>query len=151
GAVDGSGINNALDTTDPANRKSFTLDGTITVTFGNVGGDETFNANNVKDASFEPTNGTTSYSRLKMFSNSSPEQKGFLAFDFVPTLTATCGVTNAAQILDARFSAQPRLGDRVALELRRCFLPWGDPASDFCPSCTGAVTRSHATYNTIPW
>jgi hypothetical protein len=108
GAVDGTGINNVLDVNDAAESQVVHAQRLTTVTFGNATGDETFGSDIVKDASFEPSNGTTSYSRLKLSSSSNPEQKGFVAFDFVPTLTSTCGVTSAAQILDARFSLQPR-------------------------------------------
>src|SRR5262249_40510371 len=122
-----------------------------TVTFGNVSGDETFNADIVKDASFDSGNSALSYSHLKLNGSFTPEQKGFVAFDFVPTLSSQCGITSASQILDARFSVQPSFADPPNLELHRCLMPWGDPASDFCNACSGSVTRSHSTYNSIPW
>ncbi len=148
GAVSG-GANNTLNTTDPANQPSFTLDGTITVTFGDSGA-ETF-AGVGRDACFQSNASNLSHTRLRLYPGPGVEQKGFVRFDFTSALAGVCGVTSSAQIVDARFSGRPELGHGQTLEIRRCFKPWGDPPRDFCAACVGSVTRSFATYPTIMW
>ncbi len=142
---------NLLDVNDSTNQRSFVMDGTITVTFGSTGL-ETF-AGIASDASFDPRagQGNTSYERMIINPATVPETKGFVRFDFAGTLATTCGVTTPAQILDARFSLMPDFGGSTTLEVRRVFKPWGDPDRDNCISCPGAVTNTHARFNTVPW
>ncbi len=148
GAIAG-GANNVLDINDPENQVSFALDGTMTVTFGDTGL-ETFGSV-AKDASFIAGLTTWSHARLWLYPYTNPEMKGFVAFDFVPTLANQCGVTASADILDARFSGVPSLGHRTTLELRRCLMPWGEPPNDWCANCPGSVTVGHSTYPTVAW
>ncbi|MBC7772881.1 MAG: hypothetical protein H7210_10330 [Pyrinomonadaceae bacterium] len=148
GAVTG-GVNNVLDINDPSNGRSFTLNGTISVTFGDTG-NETF-PSVARDASFNSTLSSTSHASIRLIPQLSIPTKGFLGFDFVPTLANVCGVTDAANILDARFSMIPKMGVAGVVQFRRCLLPWNEPPSDLCVSCVGAVTRQNATHNTVPW
>jgi DNA-binding beta-propeller fold protein YncE len=148
GAISG-GPNNVLNVNDPVNHQSFVLDGTITVTFGDTG-NETFGSVG-RDASFDAGQANLSYSHVRLFPGTTPETKGFVLFDFVPTLMNQCGVTSSAAIVDARFSLMPHFLHRNTLELHRCLMPWGDPPTDFCQSCTNAVTRTYSKYATIPW
>lgn len=148
GAVTG-GVNNALDTNDASNMRSFVLNGSITVTFGDTG-DETFRSV-ARDASFDSTLSSTSHATIRLIPQLSIPTKGFLGFNFVPTLSTVCGVTDASSIIDARFSLLPKLGEASVVQFRRCLLPWNEPPRDLCVACSGAVTRQHATYNTVPW
>jgi len=148
GLVSG-GANNVLDTLNPANYGDFTLDGTITVTFGNTG-NETFSSI-AQDASFTSTLSSTSHWNIRLYPALAIPTKGFLQFDFVPTLTNVCGVNDPASILGASFSLAPKLGYANTIEFRRCFQPWSEPPRDLCVSCTGALTRQNSTHNTIPW
>jgi hypothetical protein len=145
----GSAFNNVLDAGDPQNNQSFTLNGSITVTFGDTGLD-TFGSV-AKDASTLQGLTSWSHSRWWLYPFANPRMKGFVQFDFVDTLMTQCGVTDPADILDARFSGVTVLGHRNTLELRRCFMPWGEPPIDWCQNCAGAVTMTHSTYPTIPW
>jgi hypothetical protein len=145
----GGGPNNVLDTADPANHATFTLNGSISVTFGDTGV-ETF-GNIAKDASFIPGLTTWSHAHMLCYPQTNPPLKGFVAFDFIPTLTGVCGVSNSAQILDGRFSAVTMLAHRPVLLLRRCLMPWGEPPNDWCADCPGAVTVNSATHPSIPW
>lgn len=142
---------NVLDVGDPQNQKSFTIDGTITVTFGDSG-NETF-PGVASDASFDPRSGqgNTSYDRMILNPVTIPETKGFVRFNFTDTLANQCGVTDPASIVDARFSLMPDFGSPSSFEVRRVFKPWGDPDRDNCISCSGAVTNIHARFNTVPW
>ncbi len=149
GVVSGGGTNNVLDVNDPANRPSFILNGSITVTFGNVG-DETF-PGVAQDASFVPGSSTLSHTHLMLYPGTLPEQKGFVRFDFIPTLTGVCGVTSSAAILDARYSLLPDFGGRNTVEVRRCFRPWQEPPADGCVSCPGSLTNAYSMYPTLPW
>lgn len=143
------GTNNVLDVNDPGNRKSFLIDGTITVTFGDTGR-ETF-PSVATDAGMIAGLTTWSHSRWILNPTANPEMKGFVSFDFVPTLRDVCGVENAAEILSASFSAMPFLGHQNDIELRRCFMPWGAPPRDWCRDCNGAVTVQYSTYPSIRW
>lgn len=147
----GGAANNALATGDPANRKAFTVDGSITVSFGDAA-IHTF-ASVARDAGFSAAagEGDVSHDGWRLSPNTTPATKGFVAFDFAPTLTAQCGVASSADILSASFSALPRFGHRNALELHRSLKPWGDPPQGGCTGCAGALTRTHATFPTIPW
>lgn len=142
---------NLLDVDDPDNRKSFTIDGTITVTFGDTGA-ETF-PGVANDASFDPRSGqgNTSYDRMILNPVTVPETRGFVRFNFTDTLATQCGITDPAAIVDARFSLMPDFGSPSTFEVRRVFKPWGDPDRDNCISCSGAVTNNHARFNTVPW
>ncbi len=148
GAIAG-GANNVLDVNDPANRVSFQIDGTITVTFGDSGL-ETF-PSVTHDASFVAGLSDVSLDAVRLYPASSPETRGFLSFDFVPTLTGVCGVTSPTALLDASFTLQPSHAHRRTVEFRRCLMPWGDPPNDWCFGCPGAVTRNHAKHTSIPW
>ncbi|MCA8960570.1 MAG: hypothetical protein KDC38_08655, partial [Planctomycetes bacterium] len=149
-ALHGAPANNVLDPLDPGPSVAFTIDGAITVTFGNVSGLESLPPVAI-DAGFNAGLSNVSHDHWRLYPSTSPEMKGFVAFDFVDTLIAECGVTSAAQIIDARFTAQPQHGNVGQLELRRCLMPWGEPPNDWCFGCGGSVTRSHATYPSIPW
>ncbi len=145
----GAAANNVLDAADPANALSFEIDGTITVTFGSLG-TETF-PSVARDASFAAGLSDVSFAHMLLYPTTTPEIKGFVAFDFAEILAGDCGVADSGDILEASFSAQPQLGHLTTLQLRRCLMPWGEPPNDWCFGCTGAVTRSHATYPTIAW
>jgi hypothetical protein len=142
---------NMLDANDPDNHKSFVIDGTITVTFGDTGF-ETFSGV-AHDASFDPRSGqgNTSYDRMILNPTTVPETKGFLRFNFVDILASECGITEADSIVNAEFSLLPDFGAPSAFEVRRVFKPWGDPERDNCISCFGAVTNIYARFNTVPW
>jgi YVTN family beta-propeller protein len=142
---------NVLDVEDLDNRKSFVMDGTITVTFGDAG-IQTF-PGVASDASFDPRQGqaNTSLDRMIINPTTVPETKGFLRFGFTDVLAADCGLSDPNLILDARFSVLPDFGAPTTLEVRRVLKPWGDPERDNCISCPGAVTNNHARFNTVPW
>jgi len=148
GLVSG-GADNVLDTTDITNARSFTLNGSITVTFGDSG-DETFSAV-AKDASFNSALSSTSHWNIRLYPQTTIPTKGFVAFDFIPTLQSMCGVASGADILDARFSLMPKIGYANTIEFRRCFQPWNEAPIDLCVGCSGVLTRQHSTYNTILW
>jgi YVTN family beta-propeller protein len=143
------GTANVLDVNDPGNRVGFVIDGSITVTFGDSGL-ETFGSV-ARDAGFQSSLSNVSHARWRLYPTASPEMKGFLAFDFAPTLQNVCGVTDPARILDASFTVSPEFGQAAAIELRRCLMPWGDPPNDWCFGCANAVTVNHAKHNTVAW
>lgn len=145
----GSPSNNVLDVDDPSNQHSFTIDGTITVTFGDQG-DETF-PGVARDAGFVAGLGNVSHARWWLYPQASPEMKGFIRFDFTDALINDCNVTDAADILEAGFTHTPFIGHVNTIEARRCLMPWNDPPRDWCFNCTGSPTRNHASHNTIPW
>ncbi len=149
GVVRGKGANNILDPGDTSNQRTFTLDGTITVTFGDTG-NEIF-PSIAREASFNSALAALSQDFVRAFASTNPPTKGFIAFDFVTTLAETCGVTDPNDISGVTFSLLPRLGAVNTLELRRCLKPWNPPVRDECVGCMGSLTRQHATFNTIPW
>ncbi len=146
----GAPANHVLDPSDPAHTLDFTLDGTITVTFGDVTGLETF-PGVAQTASFNPGLGNVSHDHWRLYPTTSPETKGFVRFDFPGLLASECGVTDASEIVGARFTANPFYGNRNTLELRRVLMPWGEPPNDWCFGCGGTVTRQNATHPSIPW
>ncbi len=148
GDVDGGGLNNVLDPNDPVNQVGFTLDGTVTVSFGDSGSENYSGV--ADDASFVATLTTWSHTSWWLYPYTTPEMKGFVSFDFVPALTAL-GVNSGSQIVDARFSVQPEFGHLTTLEARRSFMPWGEPPTDWCSSCPGAVTTIHAQFPSVFW
>ncbi len=147
--VRGGGVNNVLDVSDGANAKSFTLDGTITVTFGDTGL-ETF-PGVAEDAGIIPGLTTWSHARWWLYPFTNPEMKGFIKFQFQDALANECGVTDSADILDARFTHLPNIGHRNALELRRCLMPWNAPPRDWCANCSGAVSVRDSSYPSVRW
>src|SRR5262249_9515648 len=100
---------------------------------------------------FSATSGNLSFGHMMLFPYTSPETKGFVAFDFLPKLSGDCGVSDPKKILDASFSALPLLGHANTVELRRCLMPWGEPPNDFCSGCSGAVTLTYSQYQTVAW
>ncbi|MFN0058669.1 MAG: hypothetical protein ACKVX7_09465 [Planctomycetota bacterium] len=149
-ATYGAASNNVLDPSDTTNELTFEITDSITVEFGNVTGVETF-GNAAKDASFNPGLSNVSHDHWRLYPATNPETKGFLAFNFVSTLSTECGVASSSEILDARFSGLPEFGNTNTLQLRRCLMPWNEPPNDWCFGCSGALTRTHATYTTVPW
>lgn len=147
--VRSSGVNNVLDVSDPANMKSFVLDGTITVTFGDTGL-ETF-PGVAEDAGIIPGLVTWSHARWWLYPATNPEMKGFIKFQYRDILMNDCGVTDSADILDARFTHLPNLGHRNTLELRRCLMPWNAPPRDWCSNCSGAVTVRDSSHPSTRW
>ncbi len=143
------GANNPLDTNDPSNIRSFLLNGTITLTFGDTG-NETFSSI-AQDASFNSSLSTTSHHSIRLYPSLAIPTKGFLRFDFIAPLTTIAGVSTSAAITDARFSMVPKLGLAATVDFKRCFQPWNEPPRDACVSCIGAVTRTSSTHNTIAW
>ena len=76
-----------------------------------------------------------------------------MRFDWANAFGSLTGVTNAAQILDARFSLSPELGDSQRLELRRCLQRWNDPATgnDFNSNPSGGPTWNSSAHGTKAW
>lgn len=149
-SIYGQPFNNALDPGDPRHQLSFTQDGTITVTFGDATGTETF-GDVGRTASFNAYLSNVSHDRWRLEPTTSPEMKGFIAFDFVNRLANDCGVMQSAQIMSASFTVPPSTGNLVDLEFRRCFMPWQSPPRDWCFGCPDTLTRQHSTRPTIPW
>lgn len=145
----GGTANNALDVEDLENQKSFTIDGTITVTFGDTGLD-TFTGVGV-DAGFVFNLSNTSQDHMILAPTTFPKTKGLLRFNFVDTLTNQSGVTDPARITDARFSLMPDHGSPANIDLKRIFKPWNDPDRDQCIACTGTVTTTHAQFGVMTW
>ena len=145
----GMDANNILDTDDPANEASFTIDGTITVTFGNTGS-ETF-PSAARSAAFTSGLSNVSFAHILLYPFTSIEIKGFVAFDFIDTLADECGVDDGDEIVAARFTAQPLMGHTNTIELRRCLLPWQEPPNDWCFGCSGAPTLNSASHPNIAW
>ncbi len=149
GVVNGSGVNNELDTADPANHGAFTLDGSIRLTFGSTGDEMVPSV--AHDAAFDAALPSMSYAAWRVYPNTPIPTKSFVKFDFIPTLATECGVTDPADIQAAGFSVKPKRGAATTVELRRCLMPWNEPPRDQCLGCPGSVNRSNATHPTIPW
>lgn len=146
----GEPANHVLDPADPRHQLTFTMDGTITVTFGSRDGTESL-PGVARVSAFNPSLGNVSHNAWRLNPSTTPEVKGFVAFDFIDPLTFECGVTDASRIVDVAFSGPPYTGAIATLELRRCLMPWDEPPTDWCFGCGGALTRQNSTHPSIPW
>jgi YVTN family beta-propeller protein len=141
---------NVLDTADAANHKSFELDGTITVTFGD-GGLETFSGA-ATDAGIVAGLNSWSHARWWLADYTSPKPMiGFIRFDFASALTGDCGLTASSAIVDARLTVRPEAGHRNTIELRRVYKPWNAPPNDWYSGCGGVVTMDQAQCGQLNW
>ncbi|MBX3403389.1 MAG: hypothetical protein KF699_08270 [Phycisphaeraceae bacterium] len=145
----GAPANNVLDSDDANNLKSFTIDGTITVTFGDSGLD-TFVGVGI-DAGFTHNDSNVSHDHMILIPTTFPKTKGLLRFNFTGILSTQSGVTDPASIVDARYTLMPDHGAPTTIDVRRIFKPWNDPDRDACNSCPGSVTTAHAQWNTLQW
>ena len=145
---------NAIDPSDPVNRRSLVIGDRLTITLG-ASGYENLNVPVHDSAMVGPGLATWSHDSVWL----SPANGGpgfttaFVRFDWANAFRSVTGVTNAAQIVDARFTLSPELGDSQRIELRRCLQRWSDPPAggDFNSSPTGGPTWNSSAHGTKSW
>jgi DNA-binding beta-propeller fold protein YncE len=145
---------NAIDVSDPANRCSLIVGDRLTITLG-ASGYENLTIPVHDSAMVGPGLANWSHDSVWLSTaNSGPNfTTAFLRFDWASAFRAVTGVTNTAQILDARFTLTPELGDSQRIELRRCLQRWADPAAagDFNSNPTGGPTWNSSAHGTKSW
>jgi DNA-binding beta-propeller fold protein YncE len=149
-----AGVANALDVTDPANRRVLSATDRLTITLGASGYENLTIA--VHDAAMVgPGLSTWSHDSVWLFPvNSTPAfNTAFVRFDWSGAFRTSTGVTNSANILSASFSLSPEFGDSQTIQLRRCLQRWSDPATggDFNSNPTGAPTWNSSAHGTKTW
>jgi DNA-binding beta-propeller fold protein YncE len=141
------GVANALDPADPANRISFALGASLTVTLGASGYENITIA--VHDAAMVgPGLDTWSHDSPWLFPlDGGGANTGFVRFDWRARFAQVTGLGSAADLLEASFSLHPDFGDAQRIEVRRTLKKWSDPAtgSDWNSNPTGGPSwRDHS-------
>jgi len=145
---------NAIDPADPANRRSLVMGDRLTITLG-ASGYENLTIPVHDSAMVGPGLATWSHDSvwLSTASGGPGFTTAFVRFDWANVFRSVTGVTNAAQIIDARFALSPELGDSQRIELRRCLQRWSDPPTggDFNSNPIGGPTWNSSAYGTKSW
>jgi hypothetical protein len=145
---------NALDRSDSGNRRSLDVGDRLTITLG-ASGYENLTIP-VHDSAMVGS-GLATWSHdsvwLSTASGGPNFTTAFVRFDWANVFRSVTGVTNAGQIIDARFALSPELGDSQRIELRRCLQRWNDPAigGDFNNNPTGGPTWNSSMHGTKSW
>lgn len=145
---------NAIDPSDPANHRLLTIGDRITITLG-ASGNENLTIPVHDSAMVGP--GLATWSHDSVWLSTAGGGPGFttafVRFDWANAFRSVTGVTNATQIIDARFTLSPELGDSQRIELRRCLQRWSDPPSggDFNSNPTGGPTWNSSAHGTRVW
>ncbi len=147
-------IANALDISDPANRRSLIVGDRLTITLG-ASGYENLTIPIHDSAMVGPGLATWSHDSVWLSTaNGGPGfTTAFVRFDWANAFRSATGVTNAGQIIEARFELSPEFGDSQRIELRRCLQRWNDPGAggDFNSNPTGGPTWNSSAHGTKSW
>ena len=145
---------NALEPSDPANQRSFTLTDRLSITLG-ASGYENLTISVHDAAMVGPNLSTWSHDSVWVFpvSGAPGFNTAFVRFEWAAAFRAATGVTNALQLLGAGLRLEPDFGDSQTLHLRRCLQRWSDPASggDFNSNPTGGPTWNASAHGTRNW
>lgn len=103
---------------------AFTVSETLTITLG-ASGYENLTVP-VHDAATLPGLTTWSHGSLWLLPTASQPSTGLLRFDWGDAFRTATGITAGSNILDARITLHPDLGDAQAIEARRVLQAWFD-------------------------